>query len=155
MVPLHICILIESKCNLRESFPASTAVAGELEYSICMLNLSERGLSDDRLNHLLAVAPQQSIILLEDIDAAFSSQEDNPQGENVFLLVDWCYSLSRECSPPLHSEGSLRGPQSCHVQWSAQCSGWSGLHRGQSGLHDHQSLGEVGSIYATGFSHMT
>ncbi|KAG7199511.1 hypothetical protein KM043_014129 [Ampulex compressa] len=51
-----------------------TALAGELERGICVLNLSERGLTDDRLNHLLAVAPQQSIILLEDIDAAFTSR---------------------------------------------------------------------------------
>lgn len=53
-----------------------TALAGELGFSICVLNLSERGLSDDRLNHLLSVAPQQSIVLLEDIDAAFVSRED-------------------------------------------------------------------------------
>ena len=46
-----------------------------------MLNLSERGLTDDRLNHLLSVAPQQSLILLEDVDAAFVSRQDNPQGE--------------------------------------------------------------------------
>ena len=59
----------------------STALAGELEYSVCVLNLSERGLSDDRLSHLLAVAPQQSIILLEDIDAAFLSREDSSQSE--------------------------------------------------------------------------
>lgn len=53
-----------------------TALAGELEYGICLLNLSERGLTDDRLNHLLNVAPEQSIILLEDIDAAFTSREE-------------------------------------------------------------------------------
>lgn len=53
-----------------------TALAGELEYGICLLNLSERGLTDDRLNHLLNVAPEQSIILLEDIDAAFVSREE-------------------------------------------------------------------------------
>jgi chaperone BCS1 len=53
------------------------ALAGELEYNICVLNLSERGLSDDRLNHLLAVAPEQSIILLEDVDAAFVSREES------------------------------------------------------------------------------
>lgn len=53
-----------------------TALAGELEYGICLLNLSERGLTDDRLNHLLNVAPEQSIILLEDIDAAFASREE-------------------------------------------------------------------------------
>lgn len=56
-----------------------TALAGELEFGICVLNLSERGLSDDRLNHLLSVAPQQTIILLEDVDAAFVSREDTLQ----------------------------------------------------------------------------
>lgn len=55
------------------------ALAGELEFGICVLNLSERGLTDDRLNHLLSVAPQQSIILLEDVDAAFVSREENAQ----------------------------------------------------------------------------
>lgn len=56
-----------------------TALAGELEFGICVLNLSERGLTDDRLNHLLSVAPQNSIILLEDIDAAFVSREETKQ----------------------------------------------------------------------------
>ncbi|KAB0798027.1 hypothetical protein PPYR_09020 [Photinus pyralis] len=61
-----------------------TALAGELQFSICVLNLSERGLSDDRLNHLLSVAPQQSIILLEDIDAAFASREDSSQQKAAY-----------------------------------------------------------------------
>ncbi|KAL2915733.1 Complex III assembly protein translocase and chaperone [Polyrhizophydium stewartii] len=50
------------------------ALAGELEYNICILNLSERGLTDDRLAHLLNNVPMRSIILLEDIDAAFPSR---------------------------------------------------------------------------------
>jgi len=45
------------------------ALAGELDYNICILSLSDKSLTDDRLNHLLCVAPQHSIILLEDIDA--------------------------------------------------------------------------------------
>lgn len=61
-----------------------TALAGELGFSICVLNLSERGLSDDRLNHLLSVAPQQSIVLLEDIDAAFVSREDSDRQKSAF-----------------------------------------------------------------------
>lgn len=52
-----------------------TALAGHLEYSICVLNLSELGMSADRLEHLLTHAPLQSIILLEDIDAALPSRE--------------------------------------------------------------------------------
>ncbi|XP_077987966.1 mitochondrial chaperone BCS1-like [Glandiceps talaboti] len=51
------------------------ALAGELDYSICVLNLSDKSLSDDRLNYLMSVAPQQTIILLEDVDAAFVSRE--------------------------------------------------------------------------------
>lgn len=58
-----------------DSLCFSTALAGELGYSICLMSLSDRTLSDDRLNHLLSVAPQQSIILLEDVDAAFVSRE--------------------------------------------------------------------------------
>lgn len=61
-----------------------TALAGEIEFSICLLNLSERGLTDDRLNHLLNVAPERSIILLEDIDAAFVSREDTTTQKAAF-----------------------------------------------------------------------
>ncbi|UYV73713.1 BCS1L [Cordylochernes scorpioides] len=60
------------------------ALAGELEYSICLLNLSERGLSDDRLNHLMNVAPQQSIILLEDADAIFPTREETEQLKSAY-----------------------------------------------------------------------
>lgn len=61
---------------------SSTALAGELEYSICLLSLSDHSLSDDRLNHLLSVAPQQSIILLEDVDAAFVSRDLAAESEH-------------------------------------------------------------------------
>ncbi len=50
------------------------ALAGALRLNICILNLSGKGVSsDDALNHLLNTAPQRSIILLEDIDAAVHS----------------------------------------------------------------------------------
>ncbi|KAA3676721.1 mitochondrial chaperone BCS1 [Paragonimus westermani] len=51
-----------------------TALAGHLDYSISVLNLSEFGMTADRLDHLLTHAPLQSIILLEDIDAAVNSR---------------------------------------------------------------------------------
>jgi len=51
-----------------------TALAGELRLNICVLNLSSKGLSDDSLNHLLNIAPQRSVILLEDIDAAIDNR---------------------------------------------------------------------------------
>ncbi|KAK2723602.1 mitochondrial chaperone BCS1-like [Artemia franciscana] len=61
-----------------------TALAGDLEYSICILNLSDRGLTDDRLNFLLNTAPTQSIVLLEDIDAAFVSREKTSENKGAY-----------------------------------------------------------------------
>lgn len=55
------------------------ALAGELDYNICMLNLSEGNLTDDRLNHLMNNMPERSILLLEDIDAAFNKREQTKE----------------------------------------------------------------------------
>lgn len=54
-----------------------TALAGELSLGICILNLSDRGLSDDRLHHLLSSAPPRTLLLLEDVDAAFVSRQES------------------------------------------------------------------------------
>ncbi|KAL4810010.1 BCS1 N terminal-domain-containing protein [Aspergillus unguis] len=64
------------------------ALAGELDYDIAILNLSERGITDDRLNRLLTIVPKRTIVLLEDVDAAFSNRrtqtdEDGYRGANV------------------------------------------------------------------------
>jgi chaperone BCS1 len=64
------------------------ALAGELDYNISLLNLSERGLTDDRLNHLLSILPPRTLLLLEDVDAAFTSTRrqtdaDGYRGANV------------------------------------------------------------------------
>ncbi|PVU93536.1 hypothetical protein BB561_003210 [Smittium simulii] len=63
------------------------ALAGELGYNICILNLGERGHTDDRLNHLLTVAPERSIVLLEDIDAAFNKHRDRSDPNSVHLSM--------------------------------------------------------------------
>ncbi|KAK7467262.1 Complex III assembly protein translocase and chaperone [Stygiomarasmius scandens] len=64
------------------------ALAGALNYDICLLNLSERGLGDDKLNHLLSHAPDRSFILIEDVDAAFNKRvqtsEDGYQSSVTF-----------------------------------------------------------------------
>ena len=51
------------------------ALAGELDYSVAMINLSERGMTDDKLAMLLTKLPQRSILLLEDADAAFVNRQ--------------------------------------------------------------------------------
>ncbi|CAG8461373.1 9005_t:CDS:2, partial [Diversispora eburnea] len=62
------------------------ALAGELQYNICILNISERGLTDDRLNHLLSNAPEHSIMLLEDIDVAFT-RRNKPDEQGYHSMV--------------------------------------------------------------------
>lgn len=64
------------------------AVAGEFDFSIAILNLSERGLTDDRLMHLLINVPPRTVVVLEDVDAAFTNRrlqadEDGYRGANV------------------------------------------------------------------------
>ncbi|KAL8709897.1 MAG: hypothetical protein Q9225_007385 [Loekoesia sp. 1 TL-2023] len=64
------------------------ALAGDLDYNIAIMNLSERGLTDDRLNYLLTIIPKRTLVVLEDVDAAFSnrrtqSEADGYRGANV------------------------------------------------------------------------
>lgn len=47
------------------------ALAGELDYSVAMVNLSELGVTDDKLAFLLTKLPERTILLLEDVDSAF------------------------------------------------------------------------------------
>ncbi|KAF2191120.1 putative mitochondrial chaperone BCS1 [Zopfia rhizophila CBS 207.26] len=57
------------------------ALAGHLDFNIAILNVSERGLTDDRLNHLLTKVPPRTIVLLEDADAAFiNRRQPGPDG---------------------------------------------------------------------------
>ena len=64
------------------------ALAGDLDFNIAMLNLSERGLTDDRLMYLLINVPPRTVVVLEDADAAFGNRrmqadEDGYHGANV------------------------------------------------------------------------
>jgi chaperone BCS1 len=52
------------------------AVAGHLDFNIAILNVSERGLTDDRLNHLLTKVPRRTVVLLEDVDVAFLNRKE-------------------------------------------------------------------------------
>ena len=52
------------------------ALAGHLNYNIALLNLSEKGMTDDRLNYLLTIIPERTIVLLEDVDVAWVNRRD-------------------------------------------------------------------------------
>ena len=49
-------------------------MAGELDFGVAIINLSERGVTDDKLAHLLTKLPARTILLLEDADAAFANR---------------------------------------------------------------------------------
>lgn len=52
------------------------AVSSKLEMNICIMNLASGTVDDDGLNNALTSAPNQSIILLEDIDAVFVGRDN-------------------------------------------------------------------------------
>ena len=52
-----------------------TAMAGELRLNICILNLSNPSLDDGKLLELMAAVPADSVVVLEDVDAAFEQRE--------------------------------------------------------------------------------
>lgn len=58
------------------------ALAGELRLNLYILNLSNGSLTDTRLQSLLADVPPKSIVLLEDIDAAFNAREKSGDIDN-------------------------------------------------------------------------
>ncbi|PHJ15792.1 bcs1 family isoform 9 [Cystoisospora suis] len=51
------------------------ALAGRIKYNICLLNVGDPLMTDDRLQYLLATVPPRSILLLEDIDCAIPKSE--------------------------------------------------------------------------------
>ncbi|QIW95105.1 hypothetical protein AMS68_000623 [Peltaster fructicola] len=55
------------------------ALAGALDFNIAMLSLSQRGLTDDLLNHLLLNVPPRTLVLLEDADAAFVNRRQRDE----------------------------------------------------------------------------
>ncbi|EGR45251.1 uncharacterized protein TRIREDRAFT_68571 [Trichoderma reesei QM6a] len=63
------------------------ALAGELDFGVAMINLSEMGMTDDKLAYLLTKLPKRSLLLLEDADAAFVNRRqrdsDGYSGANV------------------------------------------------------------------------
>jgi chaperone BCS1 len=50
------------------------ALAGELDFGVAMINLSERGMTDDKLTQMLTKLPPRTLLLLEDADAAFMNR---------------------------------------------------------------------------------
>ncbi len=59
------------------------ALAGRLGYNVCLLNLAERGLTDDRLAVALSVIPPKCLVLLEDVDAVFPNRDTNIIGSDI------------------------------------------------------------------------
>lgn len=51
------------------------ALAGELNFGIATINLSERGMADDKLAMMMQKLPARTIVLLEDADAAFVNRK--------------------------------------------------------------------------------
>jgi len=66
------------------------AIAGLLDFNVCVLNLSDSNLRDDNLYSLMINAPPNSIILFEDVDylLGLSSYNNNNNNNNSEIMTD-------------------------------------------------------------------
>lgn len=62
------------------------AVASELSLDICIMSISARNATDETVSRALLAAPAESIILLEDIDAAFPNRPTDKSALNSHAL---------------------------------------------------------------------
>lgn len=69
---------------------AIRAVASELELGLSILDLGRRSLTDDGLSEAVATAPGRSILVIEDIDAAFTERSagETPTGVSFSGLLN-------------------------------------------------------------------
>ncbi|KAG0293401.1 hypothetical protein BGZ96_002869 [Linnemannia gamsii] len=71
------------------------ALAGHLKMNVCIVNLGISGFNDKQLNQLLNGAPRNSILLMEDVDAALVKRKagKDQEGENNVTLSGILNSL--------------------------------------------------------------
>jgi len=63
------------------------ALASALKLDICILNLNSAGVGDDELRRMFANVPENSIVLIEDVDCAYEQREkddDNKDSKITF-----------------------------------------------------------------------
>ena len=106
------------------------ALAGHLSFDICMLSLNSEGLTDDRLELALSNVPQQAIVLLEDIDAAFVQRKAGEAGRGGVSfsgLLNGAHFVLLSAIMPLMS---CKAETSWRFRWAQR---WTAWRRGSSG----------------------
>jgi mitochondrial chaperone BCS1 len=88
------------------------ALAGELNMSIYLLMLSDRDMNDNRINDLLAKVPVKSILLLEDIDCAFTKRKQASSKDNGLTFSGLLNALDGVAS----SEGRIIVMTTNHIE---------------------------------------
>ncbi|KAF9294687.1 hypothetical protein BGZ88_003498 [Linnemannia elongata] len=90
------------------------ALAGHLRMNVCIVNLGISGFNDKQLNKLLNSAPRNSILLMEDVDAALIKRKagKDQEGENNVTLSGILNSLDGITA----QEGSVVFMTTNHIQ---------------------------------------
>lgn len=79
------------------------ALAGHFRMNLYILNISSSRITDDSLAHMLAQVPMRSMVLLEDIDAAFDQRKKSDDVSNKLTFSGLLNALDGAAS----KEGSL------------------------------------------------
>ncbi|OWA52585.1 putative mitochondrial chaperone BCS1-B [Hypsibius exemplaris] len=60
-----------------------SALAGHFDLNVCILNLGQKNLTDKSLNQMFLDAPENSVILLEDVDAVFGNRAEDKSKNGI------------------------------------------------------------------------
>jgi chaperone BCS1 len=63
------------------------AIAGKIGLDVCVLNLADRTMDDNKLSALVSSLPQKSILLIEDIDCVFKDEAERETKDGVPLTM--------------------------------------------------------------------
>ena len=94
---------------------------------------NQRTMTDDRLQQLLSNVPEESIILLEDIDAATVGWHYEQEGSFSLLWeIDWRMFVAwNRC-------GEISRNETIDTQWIIEFARWRELRRRSNHLYDHE-----------------
>lgn len=75
----------------------AAAIAGETGMNLCVLSIASKNTDDERLAYLMARVPENSIVLLEDVDAAFNGREKSEENASQVTMSGLLNALDGVC----------------------------------------------------------
>ncbi|KAL4260988.1 AAA ATPase family protein [Pleurotus pulmonarius] len=125
------------------------AIASELELDVYVLSLSAPWMSDDRLQQLLGVVPKGTMVLLEDLDAAFTRSTTREEDEKN-ASSDSSTAADQETATATTTTFSGRRARSSRLHRSSRTSSTKDTKKDKKEKKDKDRLNDVNTLSLSG-----